>query len=684
MSALLGFLGFLVVLSQLLVARISDAGDSSKERGDEAYREAFLRGIRPDPLLTVSEWADKYRVLSGIGADEAGQYRTSRTPYWREPMDMLSVHTSVIRVTIMKGAQLGATELGNNWIGYIIDVCPAPIMLVAPAENLAKKMSKQRLDPMFQDCERLRGKIHATAARDSSSSILTKTFPGGMLALVGANAPSGFRSMPARFLFRDEVDAYPKDVGEEGDPLILSERATATYKQRKKILDISTPTIEGRSRIQIEFDRGDRRYYHVPCPHCGTLQKIEWKNLGGRDEDGNRCQYDDDGEPQAVGLNAVLWCVAEDCEKAIEESAKPKMLAGGTWIPEAPERSSYHRSYHLSGLYSPWRTWAEVVERFLNAKGKPNELRPWVNHDLGETWKEKGEAPEWEILYRRREQYPLGIVPTRAVILTAGVDVQKYGLEVEVVGHGAPREGETTGETWSVDYQVLPGSPNQADVWRDLSDLLRRSYPHESGATLRIARVGVDTGGHWTQDVYRWGRRQSARQVMLIKGSDRVSVVLQPPRTVDVMVRGRKLRQGVKLWTVGVSILKEEFYGRLNIEAPLEPDDPFPGGYCHFSQYPEAHFRQLTAEHLVPRLIHGYRVYQWELTPGVRNEALDCRVYAMAAAESLGLSRMPKHAWERLKIAVGAATAKKQATSGKKRKGRRHGGGEGFERWHSR
>lgn len=684
MNALLELLGLFVVLLQLLIARLGPTAATDRQRGDDAYREAFLRGIRPDPALTVSEWADRYRLLSSMGADEAGPYRTARTPYWREPMDVLSVHSSVIRVTIMKGAQLGATELGNNWIGYIIDVCPGPIMLVAPVDALARKMSKQRLDPMFADCERLRGKIHASNARDSSSTILTKTFPGGMLALVGANAPSGFRSMPARFLMRDEVDAYPQDVGEEGDPLLLSERATLTYKQRKKILDISTPTIEGRSRIQIEFDRGDRRYYHLPCPHCGTLQRIEWKNLGGRDENGERCKYDSELEASEAGANAVLWCVAEDCEKAIEEHHKPKMLAGGTWIPEVPERSSYHRSYHLSGLYSPWRTWAEIVERFLHAKGKPNELRTWVNHDLGETWKLKGDAPDWELLYRRREVYTLGIVPVGAVILTAGVDVQKDRLEVEVVGWGAPREGEAAGESWSVDYIVLPGSPTEADVWRDLSELLRRPYTHASGATLRISRAAVDTGGHWTQDVYRWGRRQSARQVMLIKGSDRVSVVLQPPRTVDVMIRGRRLRHGVKLWTVGVSILKEELYGRLNIEAPLEGGDPFPGGFCHFSQYPEVYFRQLTSEQLVPRMVRGYRVYQWELTPGVRNEALDCRVYAMAAAESLGLARMSKEAWGRLEIAVGAATAKTKASGTKKKKGRRRGGGEEFKRWHSR
>ncbi len=257
-----------------------------KVAGDALYRAAALRGIQPDAVLTVSEWAEAHRILSPISSNEAGPYRVARTPYWREPMDALSVHSPVERVTIMKGAQLGATELGNNWIGYIVDVCPAPTMLVAPVENLARKMSKQRLDPMFADCIVLRDKIHASTARDSSSSVLTKTFPGGMLALVGANAPTGFRSMPAKNLMRDEVDAYPTDVGDEGDPLLLSERATSTYVNTRKILDISTPTIEGRSRIQVEFDRGDRRYYHVPCPHCGTLQRIEWKNLGGVDEDG--------------------------------------------------------------------------------------------------------------------------------------------------------------------------------------------------------------------------------------------------------------------------------------------------------------------------------------------------------------------------------------------------------------
>ncbi len=356
------------------------------------------------------------------------------------------------------------------------------------------------------------------------------------------------------------------------------------------------------------------------------------------------------------------------------------MLAGGVWIPEVPERSSTHRSYHLSALYSPWRTWAEIVARFLKAKGKPTELRTWVNHDLGETWKEKGEAPEWELLYRRRETYRVGVVPAGAVILTAGVDVAKDRLEVEVVGWGAPAEGETTGESWSIDYLVLPGNPHEAEVWRDLADLLRRSWKHESGAELRIARVAVDTGGHWTQDVYRWGRRQSARVVMLVKGSDRVSVVLQTPRVVDVMVRGKRLRRGVKLWTIGVSILKEDLYGRLNIAAPLEAGDPFPGGFCHFPEYPEVYFRQLTAEQLVPRVVRGYRVYQWELAHGARNEALDCRVYAMAAAESIGISRWSEAKWRELELAVGTSRSTRSAPA---KKGRRRGGSREFRRWHS-
>lgn len=663
--------GALLVL--LLWLRLALLSLIERPRGDQVYREAFLRGIQPDPKITVTEWAEAHRILSPMGSNEAGPYRVSRTPYWREPMDVLSVHCSVERCTIMKAAQLGATEFGNNWIGYIIDICPAPTMFVAPTEKLCAKISRQRLDPMFADSAVLRGKIHATKARDSSSSLLLKTFPGGMLALVGANAPTGFRSMPARFLMRDEVDDYPGDVGNEGDPLLLSERATTTYPDNRKILDISTPTVEGRSRIDTEFKRGDQRYYHVPCPHCATHQRLEWTNL----------KFDRTLPPKEAGEGAAFACV--ECGGVIEEHHKTKMLAGGIWIPERPERSDYHRSYHISAFYSPWKKWAAIVERFLNAKGKPAELKTWVNHDLGETWKEKGEAPEWEVLYRRRESYPVGKVPVGGLVLTMGVDVQKDRIEAEVVAWGAPNEGESLGESWSVEYFILPGSPNESAVWADLSDLVRRSFPREGGADLRISRVAVDSGGHWTQNVYRWGRKQSVRQVMIIKGSGRMSVVLQPPRVVDVKVKGKRLRRGIKLWMIGVGLVKEDLYGRLHIESPLNDGDPFPGGFCHFPEYPDTFFQQLTAERLVPEVIRGYRVYKWKLPMGQANEALDCRVYAMAAAESIGIPRMTTERWNTLRNEVGAAPV--GTTGGRKktkRKGRRRGGGKGFERWHSR
>lgn len=642
----------------------SSSGDAVR-----IYTRGWLRGLRADPRISVSEWAESYRILSAIGSSEQGPYRVARTPYWREPMNDLSASSRVERVTIMKGAQLGATELANNWVAYVIDVTPGPMLMVAPSEGLAKKISRQRLDPMFRDCPRLRGKVRATKAREAESSLLLKSFPGGLLSLVGANAASGFRSMPARYLACDEVDDYPLDVEEEGDPLLLAERATTTFRTSRKILAISTPTVSGRSRIETEFERGDRRYYHVPCPHCGMRQRLVWPSV----------VFDDDLDPDEAGAGARYRCA--ECAVLIEEREKPAMLSAGEWVAEEPSRSAFHRSYHLSALYSPWRRWGDIVARFLRAKGKPSELRTFVNHDLGETWKDKGEAPEWEVIYRRREPYAIGVVPRGGLVLTAGVDVQGDRIELEVVAWGAPRPGEALGESWSVEYLVLPGEVDKAEVWNDLSDVLRRRWPHESGATLGIARAAVDSSAY-SQTVYRWGRRQSVRQVMVAKGVSSSSVVLGQPQAVDVQMRGKRVRRGVKLWTIGVGLLKEDLYGRLRIEPPLERDEPYLGGYCHVPEYPEEWFRQLVAEQLVARVVRGYRVFQWEKTRD-RNEALDCRVYAMAAAESLGLPRWTPDRWLEAAREVGGSIELPDSTAvAPKRHKRRKGGG--IDRWRRR
>jgi len=627
------------------------------DHGGEVYRNAAFAAMEPDPVLTVSEWADAERMLSSRSSNEPGRWRTARTPYLREPMDALSATSRVRSVVFMKGAQIGATEMGNNWIGYSIAHDPCPMLAILPTVELAKRGSRQRLDPMIADSPALARKVSDKRSRDSGNTVLSKEFPGGILVLTGANSAVGLRSMPARKVFADELDAWPGDVDGEGDPELIAERAIRTAGGRAKILKVSTPTIAGRSRIEVAYDASDRRRFHVPCPECGGLQVLVWRNVRW-----------DQGDPSSV----VYAC--EHCGAAIEEFKKTEMLEAGEWIPEVPELSDVARGYHLSSLYSPvgWFSWKEAAAMFQAAAKNQDKLRVFVNTVLGETFAEKGEAPPWEQLYNRREEWRSGEVPSdRAVFLTMGVDVQHDYLQGEVVAWG--REFET----WSVDAPIFSGDTATDGPWDELERYLQRTFPREDGVELQILRAAIDSGDQ-TQEVYRRVRGMRRPDlVMAIKGDEGKPQLLSIPRAVDVTYAGRKVARGLQLWRVGTDLAKGQLYGWLRQEQPTDPDeDGWPTGWAHFPNDREQEwFQQLTAEQLVPRIVRGYRRYVWEKTRD-RNEALDCRVYARAAAASIGIDRMTDDDWDQLESNLPAAGAPKPETPKRGRSSRERGTGK--------
>lgn len=615
------------------------------------YRDAFREGLVPPSSLTVSEWADQNRILSPRASAEHGRWRTSRTPYLREIMDSLSASSSVQEVVVQAGAQVGKTECGNNWVGYVVDYQPGPMLFVQPTVELVKRVSRQRIDPMLQDCPSLASKIGGWRSRDSANTVQLKEFPGGCLIFTGANSAVGLRSMPARFMFFDEVDAYPGDVDGEGDPVDLAKARARTFAGSSKSLSTSTPTIQGRSRIEAAYETTDKCRYLVPCPECGEHQEIVWRRA-----DGTHGIDWDEGDPSSARM------VCEHCGVCIEEGRKTWMLEHGIWVAEFPELSSRRRGFHLSSLYSPvgWYSWASAAEDWEAAQGNPAKLRVFVNTVLAETWHEKGEAPEWERLYNRREHYEQATVPQGALLLTAGVDVQQDRLEIEVVGWGRDRE------SWSVEFVVIPGDTAEPAVWVELSRLLQRRYPHESGAELPITMAAIDSGFR-TQVVYEFVRKARRDQVLAVKGREGMTVLVGMPKAVEVKVGGRKYRRGVKLWTIGVDLAKAEVYGWLRMEEPTNPEvDGYPPGYCHFPQHPEEYFKQLCAEQLVARIVRGYRRYVWEQTRE-RNEALDCRVYARAAAAVAGMDRWSPEDWDGIESTLGSGKPGRTSVKGRKR-----------------
>jgi phage terminase large subunit GpA-like protein len=586
-------------------------------------------GLTPDPDLTVSAWADTYRMLDSKGSAEPGPWRTDRTPYLREIMDALSATSPVHTTVVAKGAQLGLTEAGNNWLGYCIHQAPGPILCLMPTDQTAEDNVRTRIDPLIETTPAIAERVPARGSKEGGNTLTRKDFPGGALIIRGANAPSKLRSLPIRYLMLDEVDAYELDLGGEGDPVALAQARSRTFGARRKVFAISTPTIEGRSRIWSMFEGTDQRRYFVPCPHCSEPQTIEW----------DRIRWDDDSDP---------WLACEHNGCVIEERHKGRMLAAGEWRPTADCADPNVRGYHLSALYSPlgWLSWRQVRDEFVAAKREKDvsKLKTWVNTVLGECWAEQGEAPEWARLYARREPYELNRVPKDGLVLTAGVDVQQNRLEVELRAWG-PRL-----ESWSIDYRVLTGDVHdldgEASPWRALAAIVSETWCHELGGRIGLSVMAVDSG-FATQAVYRWCRRFPSTRVLAVKGSDTATTLVGRPKHVDVRQDGQVIRHGATLWTVGSSVGKSELYGWIRQEPP-KPGELAPTGWVHWPEYDEEYFRQLTAEQLVTRVVRGYRRPQWEKTRE-RNEALDCAVYTRAAAAIAGVDRFDDRRWDALR-----------------------------------
>jgi len=468
---------------------------------------------------------------------------------------------------------------------------------------------------------------------------------GGILIITGSNSAPGIRSMPARYLLLDELESYPADVDGEGDPIGLAEARQRTFA-RRKTLKASTPAIAGSSAIQAAYDATDQRRYFVPCPHCGEYQilvfgQLTWTKLGLPPE------------------RAVYVCA--HCEGRIEERHKTGMLAAGEWRPtvvagpDVPAPDPKVRGYHLNGLYSPvgWLSWGKIAKDWVGAHKDPDKLRRFTNTVLAETWHDKGEAPEWQPLYDRREDYALGTVPAGGLFLTAGVDVQKDRLIVEIVAWGRDRE------SWSIDYGVLPGNTSdltEAGPWGQLDALLARSFRHEGGAELTVRMLAVDSGYN-TSEVYTWARKYPMSRVIAIKGQDSGGALIGAPSPIEINLRGRRPIRGYKVWPVVGGIAKSEIYGFLRLERPLD-GEACPPGWCHFPQYDDDYFKQLTAEQLVSRRNkRGFTVMAWSLIPGRENHVLDARVYARAAAQLVGLDRFQESDWTALERSLSGEPA---------------------------
>jgi len=599
---------------------------------------------RPPPKLSLSEWADRHAVLSSESSAESGRWHT--LPYQRGIMDAIT-DPRVESVTWMKSARTGYTKIINHVVGYYMHQDPCPIMVVQPTLDDAEGYSKDEIAPMLRDTPALQGLVADPKARDSGNTMLLKSFPGGVLQLVGANSPRGFRRVTRRVVIFDEVDGYPQSAGAEGDQISLGIRRTVNFWNRK-IIAGSTPTLEITSRIARRFEMSDQRYYRVPCPFCQVPQVLRWAQLNWEKGKPETARYLCEHCGEWIGHHQKSWMIEEADRR--QRAGEP----GVGWVATQPFKG--HAGFHLWAGYSyaPNATWAHLAAEWEACQNNIEELKTFVNTVLGETWKGKGDAPDWQRLYDRREDYPTNSIPAGVRFLFAGADVQKDRIEVEIVGYGRRLQ------SWSIDYRIFPGDITDLDgtnsPWRQLEALLSESWVHACGVPMQLRMLAVDSQYN-TSTVLTWVRRWPSNRVIAIRGQDDLPTAIGAPKAVDITTGGKRKKRGAKQWPVGTNILKTELYGWLKQERPTEESgQDFPYGYCHFPQYGEEFFKGLTAEELVVRIVRGYRRPQWQKIRE-RNEPLDCRNYARSLAVLCGIDRLDDAAWTRIEADMGIAPA---------------------------
>jgi phage terminase large subunit GpA-like protein len=568
-----------------------------------AFLDGLLSVVKPASKVTLSEWADAYRILSSESSAEPGAWVTSKAPYEKAIMDAIS-DPDCPRIVVQKASQVGITDSAIlNPIGYFMSEDPCPMLVVQPTIELAEAFSTDRLAPMLRDSPRLRGLVGDPRSRDSANTMRRKAFKGGFIALGGANSAASLSGRPVRVVLLDEADRYPASAGTEGNPLQLAIARTSAFYNRKAII-VSSPGIRGVSHIEREMAQSTCEHWYLPCPSCGMMQILSW----------DRVKFQD---------------MRHECLQCQARHPKYKWLLGsGEWRSHRPLDSRgarvTTRGFYLSGLYNPWIEWEILRDEFVRAaraheEGDVEPLKAFRNTRLGQLWEDIGSKVEVDLYRYRRDRYD-GEVPSGVLVLTAGVDIGERQINYEVVGWGKGRE------SWGIEYGILDGDPREDEVWERLDEaVFKRSFVTHDGRKMRVRRMAVDSA-YASDWVYAYTKPRQPRAIS-IRGEGGIGKPFV--KGAGTLTKSNRAR----LMTLGVDSGKEEIVNRLLVATPGP-------GYCHFPMgdhaqpirgYDEEYFKGLTAESRVVKSKHGFRTYIWTKRLSQRNEPFDCRNYALGA-----------------------------------------------------
>ncbi|KAF1017680.1 MAG: hypothetical protein GAK31_00948 [Stenotrophomonas maltophilia] len=595
----------------------------SNPSGVAAAIQSALSMLRPPPDLKPSEWAEmNLRIPEGNA--KPGPYRIANAPYQREPMDMF-VDPECHRATLMWGAQVGKTLTALVVQGYGIEMRPQSQMMMQPSQGDVQTWLETKFNPLVESSRTISRLVAKPRGRDGVNNQRMKSYPGGFMMMAWSGSPKTMRGRSAPLIVCDEVDGYERT--EEGHPVGLLWQRSATFEDERFLLEISTPTLKGASYIEDMFEAGDQRRFHVACPHCHEHQCLKWSNVtwqGRRSTDVVDYEEDlhDEHKPDTAGY-CCQGCGAVWSDGERMAAIRQAESVGAGWVASKPFNG--HASYHLWEAYSLFRRLSGIVRDYLD-KLRTDDIQTFVNVCLAQTYEIKGDRVDPTGLLSRGEVYPAD-APMGVLYITAGVDMQSDRLELEIVGWGA---GE---ESWSLGYQILHGDPMMDDVWQDLDDVLAGEFRHESGMRMRIQAACLDTGGTsgYTQRAYEYLKGRTGRRLFGIKG---VGGWGRPVVEKGMKKQSGKRLRNVDLYLVGVDEAKLMTMRRLANEAPGP-------GYCHLpsDRYDlEGWARQVTAERLVVRYVKGQPVREWHKPDKARNEALDCRNYALAALKIMAPS----------------------------------------------
>ena len=593
----------------------------------ELWQYISKNGLKPLPKTSVSNWADNHRMLSSGISAEPGKWKTSRAPYQKDIMNAFT-EPGIHRVVVKSSSQIGKSDMMNNVIGRFAHLDPCAIMMIQPTIDMAQDYSKTRIAPMIRDTKVLNNLFYDVKSRDANNTILSKVFPGGRLIMCGANSPAGLASRPIRILLADEVDRFPDSAGTEGDPVDLAAKRMTTFWNSCMGL-FSTPTNEGSSRIDEEYLAGTQEEWQHKCPNCGEYHLLRHIDM--------TVDYKEIKTPsgkKTVIVNDVKWrcphCGFSFSEKEMKQTPQKYISRNADALKNGI------RSFFVNGFTSPWMTWTRIMREWLEAKGDPEREKVIMNSVFGESYKQKGAFEDEQIFLRRRESYRAEL-PNGVLLLTAAIDTQDNRLEYEVVGWGKEEE------CWGIRKGIVLGAPNQDRTWKEIDNILDKTYHFADGKGLKVVRTFIDSGGHYTSDVYNYCQKNFHKQRFAIKGRGGPGIPL-----IYKIAKANNAKAPLIL--LGVDDGKQQIMDRLSIDSP----GPL---YFHFPQdegikelsnrgYDDLYFKGIISEHKKVYKRNGVLREVWETTKNVRNEPLDLRNYNLACMKSL------KPDWGKLEMLV--------------------------------